>query len=108
MACDSPSNDQNWYMTFRHKTFGNTLLVFSPDERAPCRPSSPSCPARSLWRPSAASDKSKKLAAAPSSAGKGRGFALKTKEDLECPYSMPRKPRALERAAVEGGVSYLT
>ncbi len=33
MACDSPSNDQNWYMTFRHKTFGNTLLVFSPDER---------------------------------------------------------------------------
>lgn len=33
ITCESLTGENNWYMNFHHKTYGNTLLVFSPDER---------------------------------------------------------------------------
>lgn len=33
MVSDGVPGSEAWYMTFRHKSFGNTLMVFSPNER---------------------------------------------------------------------------
>lgn len=34
LSCDSGAMDeQTWFATFHHKDFGNTILIFSPEER---------------------------------------------------------------------------